>query len=176
MSSRVDHDDLREFLSTRLHRLSAMAYMLTGDHHDAEDLLQNALVKVAAKWRRIARTENPDAFVWRILHNEHISGWRRRTRRPSIVSGETPPEYADDGDLAGRAVRRLMIEAALTRLTPRQRSVIILRFFQDLSEADAADVLGCSIGTVKSQTHHALRRLRELCPELEILLTEGARA
>jgi RNA polymerase sigma-70 factor (sigma-E family) len=174
----VDHDDLREFLRTRLHRLSATAYLLTGDHHEAEDLLQNALVKVADKWRRIARTDDPDAYVWRLLYNEHISAWRRLTRRVSTVATPNLPDRPAGGDLAGGAVRRLLVEQALARLTPKQRAVIVLRYFQDLPESAAADVLGCSVGTVKSQTNHALRRLRELSPELELLMTEdeGVRA
>jgi RNA polymerase sigma-70 factor (sigma-E family) len=174
----VDHDDLRDFLRSRLHRLSGTAYLLTGDHHEAEDLLQNALVKVADKWHRIARTDDPDAYVWRLLYNEHISTWRRLTRRVTTVATRDLPDRPSDGDLAGGAVRRLVIEQALARLTPKQRAVIVLRYFQDLSESAAADVLGCSVGTVKSQTSHALRRLREISPELELLVTEdeGVRA
>lgn len=97
----MDHDDLREFLRSRLHRLSATAYLLTGDHHEAEDLLQNALVKVADKWHRIARTHDPYAYVWRLLYNEHISTWRRLTRRVATVATADPPDRQADDDLAG---------------------------------------------------------------------------
>lgn len=173
----ADQQDLRDFLRSRLHRLSATAYLLTGDHHDAEDLLQNALVKVAAKWSRIARTDDPDAYVWKLLYNEHISGWRHRRRRLAAIPTASVPDRAATGDLATGMVRRMVVEQALARLTPKQRAVIVLRYFQDLPEAAAAEILGCSTGTIKSQTNYALRRLRELSPELELLMTdEGVRA
>jgi RNA polymerase sigma-70 factor (sigma-E family) len=167
-----DDDGFRAFAHSRLAYLSRVAYLLAGDHHAAEDLLQNALVRLASAWPRVAAAGDPVAYARKVLYHEHVSTWRRgrhlRAERPSAVV----PDVAGRIDEADDAVRRLMLERALRRLTHRQRAVIVLRFFEDLSPDDAAEVLGCTAGTVKSQTHHALRRLRELSPELAALVNE----
>jgi RNA polymerase sigma-70 factor (sigma-E family) len=165
-------DDFSEFAASRLGRLSRIAFLLTGDHHGAEDLVQSTLVKVAEHWSRVSRVGSPDAYARRILYHEHISVWRR-TRMET--SAERPDEPCE-GDAAEAVVRRLMLRRALAKLTPRQRAVVVLRFYEDLSVAEAARVLGCSEGTVKSQTSLALTRLRQLAPELgdfsrEVVLT-----
>lgn len=167
-----DDEGFRDFVRARLAGLSRVAYLLTGDHHAAEDLVQAALAKVAARWGRVAATDNPDAFVRRIIYHEHVSAWRRRRRRPVEHPAAQPPERPDPRDEADDAIRRLLLERALAKLTPRQRAVIVLRFFEDLSEVDTAAVLGVSRGTVKSQTHYALGRLRALAPELADLITD----
>lgn len=156
------HDGFAEFVRARRRALSRTAYLLTGDHQLAEDLLQTALAKTARHWRRI-RDGNPEAYVRRVLYTEQVSWWRRR--RLIEYSSASPPDRPDP-DPAGDAALRLTLRAALAHLTPRQRAVLVLRFFEDRTEADTADVLGCSIGTVKSQTHAALTRLRMLAPGL----------
>jgi RNA polymerase sigma-70 factor (sigma-E family) len=166
-----DEAAFREFVAARLARMSGVAYLLTGDHHAAQDLVQATLVKLARHWRRVSTVGTPDAYVRRMLYNEHVSAWRRR-RRVELPTA-APPERADARDEAADAVRRLMLRQALSRLTPRQRAVIVLRFYEDMSEADTAEALGCSVGTVKSQTHHALDRLRVLAPELADLVRES---
>src|SRR5262245_6146037 len=165
-----DESALREFASARMGMLSSVAYLLTGDHHAAQDLVQTVLIKVARNWRRISTVNAPDAYVRRMLYHEHVSAWRRRGDEEPVATVPEPPPSADPAD---SAVRRILLQQALARLTPRQRAVIILRFFEDLSEADAAEVLGCSLGTVKSQTHHAIGRLRALAPELADLYQEA---
>ncbi|WP_109507819.1 SigE family RNA polymerase sigma factor [Nocardioides speluncae] len=144
------------------------AYLLTGDHQRAEDLVQEALTKVALRWRRLADS-NPDGYARRVLVNDNISWWRRRR-------DEVPLENADratDGPLETEyAERRLLLLAALARLTPRQRAVVVLRYYDDLTVDATAEALGVSAGTVKSQTNLALRRLREAAPELAELLKE----
>jgi RNA polymerase sigma-70 factor (sigma-E family) len=164
----MDDDGFRQFLVARLPRLSRVAYLLTGDHHAAEDLLQSALIKVGTRWRRVAAADDPDAYVRKILYHERVSTWRRRARLEQPVAD--PPDAVGAGDLADEAVRRVVLQTALAKLTPRQRAVIVLRYFEDISEADTAEILGCAVGTVKSQTSHALRRLRELAPELADLI------
>jgi RNA polymerase sigma-70 factor (sigma-E family) len=164
-------DGFRQFVVTRLSRLSRVAYLLTGDHHAAEDLLQSALVKVGVHWRRVRAADDPDAYVRRVLYHEWVSAWRRRSRRAEHPVGE-PPEAAAEGDVADDTVRRILLERALAKLTPKQRAVIVLRYFEDLSEVDTADALACSVGTVKSQTSHALGRLRTLAPELADLIKD----
>ncbi len=144
--------------------LSRIAYLLTGDHHDAQDLVQAVLVKVLRQWRRVAAAQAPDSYLRRMIYHEHVSAWRRR-RRGEVLAAE-PSGPGVEPDFADASVRKLALRQALARLTPRQRAVIVLRFFEDMSEVDTAEVLGCSLGTVKSQTHHALGRLRTLAPEL----------
>jgi RNA polymerase sigma-70 factor (sigma-E family) len=159
-------DGFREFATARLGALSRTAYLLTGDHHAAEDLLQDVLVIVAVRWSRVAAADNPMAYVRRILYHELVSSWRRGRYRRAEVSSDQLPEHPDPRDETTTVDRRVLLRRALARLTPRQRAVIVLRFFEDLSEADAAAALGCSVGTVKSQTNYALKRLRETAPEL----------
>jgi RNA polymerase sigma-70 factor (sigma-E family) len=168
----VDDDvGFRKFVEARLVRLSRVAYLLTGTHHDAEDLLQAALVKVAARWRRIAETGDPEAYVRKVMYNERILSWRR-WRRQVVQPADGVPEDGRAGDGTDGVVRRIVLEHALSRLTRRQRAVLVLRYFEDLSAIDTAAVLGCSVGTVKSQTSHALGRLRTIAPELVELLRE----
>jgi RNA polymerase sigma-70 factor (sigma-E family) len=159
-------EGFREFATARLGALSQLAYLLTGDHHAAEDLLQDSLVIVARRWGRVSAADNPMAYVRQIVYHEFVSSWRRNRWRRSEVSSAALPERPGPRDEAGTVDRRVLMQRALARLTPRQRAVVVLRFYEDLSEADAAQALGCSVGTVKSQTSYALRRLREGAPEL----------
>lgn len=142
------------------------AVLLTGDHYRAEDLVQEALTKVAQRWSRLS-TGHPAAYARQVLVRDNISWWRRQ-RRHEIASVEPPPAPAADPVVE----RRLMLEAALGRLTPRQRAVVVLRFYDDLSVGQTAEAMRVSPGTVKSQTSLALRRLREGAPELAELLEE----
>ena len=147
-------------------RLVRAAYLLTGDHHRAEDLAQDALTKIALRWRRL-RDGSPDAYARTVMYHAHISWWRKWRR-------EVTADQVDAGSAPGTEPElRIVIREALLTLTPRQRAVVVLRYFEDCSERDAADALGVSVGTVKSQTSLALRRLRERAPELADLLREG---
>jgi RNA polymerase sigma-70 factor (sigma-E family) len=151
----------REFVEARSLALRRTAYALTGDLHRAEDLVQGALIKLAGRWHKI---DDPEAYVRRIIYHDHASWWRRRSSREISVP-ETPDRT--DGDAAERVDRRLDLQRALLRLTPRQRAVILLRFYDDLHEREIADILGCSVGTVRSQTSRALAKLRRVAPELD---------
>ena len=163
------YDGFDEFVVARRAPLSRTAYLLTGDHHLAQDLLQVAMFRVAERWRQL-RDGTPEAYARRIMVNE-ITSWRRRRRYH-----ERPVDSVDDnagsGDLSSSVVRKVVLGRALAQLAPRQRAVLVLRFYEDLTEAAAADVLGCSVGTVKSQTHQALARLRRVAPELADLMRE----
>jgi RNA polymerase sigma-70 factor (sigma-E family) len=141
------------------------AYVLTGQQQAAEDLVQSALEKVAVSWRRIR--ENPDAYARQVLYRMQIRRWRRKDFREHLT--HQPPER-DGRDETGDIELRLVVESALQRLTWSQRCVLVLRFYEDLSETDAAAVLSCSVGTIKSQTHKALRALRQNAPELAELV------
>jgi RNA polymerase sigma-70 factor (sigma-E family) len=157
-------DDFREFALARGPSLSRTAYLLTGDHHLAQDLLQTALAATYQHWPRI-RDNNPEAYVRRALHNTHISWWRRRGHS---ATAPLDPDVADPAGHDGieAAVRRLTVVAALRTLTARQRAVVVLRYFEDLTEAQTAHVLGCSVGTVKRVHFDALARLRTTVPHL----------
>jgi RNA polymerase sigma-70 factor (sigma-E family) len=153
------------YVHARNAALSRIAYLLTGDHHLAEDLVQQALLSVVGRWQRVAGAGDPDAYVRRVLYRQHISWWRRR--RVIEVPGEGPPSAASDHSDA--LVAKVAVREALARLSPRQRAVLVLRYFEDLSESQTAEILGISVGTVKSQSRDGLARLRVLAPELGAL-------
>ncbi|MGW6916092.1 SigE family RNA polymerase sigma factor [Kitasatospora sp. NPDC054939] len=156
--------DFEEFVAARSPRLLRMAWLLTGDPHLAEDLLQTALAKVWPKWDRIS-IDRPEAYVRKVLVNSHVSWWRRRW------SGELPhgelPEQASPSDPFEELVVGQVVADAVRSLPPRQRAVVVLRFFEDLSVEETAETLGCSSGTVKSQTFRALQTLRGRLPAPE---------
>ncbi len=139
--------------------LLRVAFLLTGDRSLAEDLLQTALMKTSRRWSRIADHQAAYPYVRRVLVTTY-AGWRRRRRVAEVLTDQLPDRATADGEVApGRAV------AALEALPPRMRAVIVLRFYEDLSEADTAAALGCSVGSVKSQASRGLARLRiELSP------------
>jgi RNA polymerase sigma-70 factor (sigma-E family) len=146
-----------EYVAARRAALLRTAYLLTGDHHEAEDLVQVALVKCVAHWAKIA--VRPEPYVRTVLVRESITRWRRRRWREVSV---TPPELATDGPATDD---RLVLQRALAALSPRQRAVVVLRYYEDLTEADTARTLGISAGTVKSYAREGLARLRELLPD-----------
>ncbi|MDI6100368.1 SigE family RNA polymerase sigma factor [Actinoplanes sp. NEAU-A12] len=137
------------------------AYLLTGDRHHAEDLVQTALAEVATRWRKV---DDPAAYARRVLYTQAVSWWRRRRSR--VVESLTAELPERQVPAFGEPELSMTLREALGRLTPKQRAVLILRFYEDLSETQTAARLGCRLGTVKSQTRHALRRLRQVAPEL----------
>lgn len=150
------------FVAARQNRALRAAYLLTRDWALAEDLLQTSLAKLWLAW---ARVEDPDAYLWRTLTHTYASWWRRKWR------GELPTDELPDRVGASDAVDRadaVDLWGALARLPRRQRAVLVLRFYLDLSEAQTAAAMECSTGTVKSQTSKALAKLRldpALAPE-----------
>ncbi|HEX5543481.1 MAG TPA: SigE family RNA polymerase sigma factor [Micromonospora sp.] len=154
--------DFHQFVVQRSPALSRAAFLLAGDHQLAEDLLQAALARTYRHWQRI-HGDQPEAYVRRVMYHQHISWWRRKRVTEHLMA--TPPERSGD-DPSGATELRVAVAAALQQLTPRQRAVVVLRYYDDLTEAQVADLLGCSIGTVKRHGHDALRRLRVIAPEL----------
>ncbi|WP_340538102.1 SigE family RNA polymerase sigma factor [Nocardioides sp. GXZ039] len=142
------------------------AYLITGDLHRAEDLVQEALVKVALRWGRLA-AGNPTAYARTIIARDNVSWWRRLRRETSVEDPASDRSSTSTDPEAALVVRR-----ALDRLTPAQRRVLVLRHFDDLSERETAEALGVSVGTVKSQNAAALARLRTGAPELLDLIGE----
>ena len=146
--------DFEEFVVARRGALLRTAYLLTGDHHDAEDLVQSALIKVVPKWARIK--DRPEGYVRQVLARESVNRWRGRRWRE--VTTDVVPEAMQHPSAA--STDRIDLLEDLRRLSPRQRAVLVLRYFDDLTEADTAAALGISAGTVKSHARDALARLR----------------
>ncbi|MFD9390613.1 SigE family RNA polymerase sigma factor [Streptomyces sp. NPDC060000] len=151
-------DRFQEFVRARWPRLVRTAYLLTGDVHHAEDLTQTALAKAYRSWRRISRSDNPEAYVRRMLVSCNSDRFRKRRVTEALTAA--PPERAGRDEGAGRVEERGSLLAGLAQLPPRQRAVVVLRYWEDLSEAEVAEVLGCSPGTVKSQASKGLAKLR----------------
>ncbi|SQD99828.1 MULTISPECIES: SigE family RNA polymerase sigma factor [unclassified Parafrankia] len=154
------HDEFRAYFAARLPALLRLAYLLTGDAAEAEDLAQTALARTFVAWRKVRVCDSPDAYVRRILVNAHRRRFRGRrvveTLMPTVpdrLVGGSAGELAAVEDRAGLA-------AALAALPTRQRAVVVLRYCEDLSEARVAEILGCSVGTVKTHASRGLARLR----------------
>ena len=144
----TDRSGFDEFVHARGPALARTAYLLTGDHHLAEDLVQAALVQAARHWERIETS--PEAYVRRTMYHQNISWWRRRKLAETPLQSYDAPVPATDPTV------RLTLEQALRRLTPRQRTVLVLRYFEDLTEVRTAAELGISSGAVKSMSRQAL--------------------
>jgi RNA polymerase sigma-70 factor (sigma-E family) len=153
-----DGDGFTEFVDARQRALQRTAWLLTGDWALAEDLVQTALARTWLRWLRIKRRDDPEIYVRRVMINTWAA-WSRRKWR-----GERPgtdlPERSAPGDIAAEAVLRVAVRGALMSLTDRQRAVVVLRVFDDLTEAQTAQILDCAVGTVKSTMSQALTRLR----------------
>jgi len=146
-------------------RLYRLAYAVSGDGAAAEDDLQSAFAKVYAQWGRVRRADNPDAYVRRMVLNEVLGGRRTGFLKRERPRQDVEPAGAVDSPEAG-VVERDAIWTAVRSLPPRQRAVVVLRYYEDLSEAEIAESLGCSRGTVKSQASAALAALRRAAPDL----------
>jgi RNA polymerase sigma-70 factor (sigma-E family) len=147
-------DDFVEWATAHRTRLLRSAYLISGDLATAEDLVQEAVIKVAQRWEQL-RAGHPTAYARTIIARDHISWWRRTREVP--VEDVRSDTRSTDVDVATRHV----LMGALAELPRGQRAVVVLRYFDDLTERETAEILGISIGTVKSQAHDALHRLRE---------------
>lgn len=150
------------FLHARQAALLRTAYLLTGDHASAEDLVQTALAKLYLAWDKVEARESVDAYVRRILINEHNSWWRRAFKRREVTTAELPVRGSTDTYDEGLAAE---VWKFVRSLPDRQRAVVVLRYYEGLSEAEIADILGISPGTVKSQASRALGTLRQRAPQ-----------
>ena len=157
---RADAEDFRQFMAMRSTALLRTAFLLTGDRGHAEDLVQSALIRAYRHWGKVRRSGVPEAYVRRILVNERNNRWRRDRYRSREVVGEVPERPGRDE--AQALADRDEMWRGLQAMPPRTRAVLVLRYWEDLSEAETADLLGCSVGTVKSQASRGLRRLAEV--------------
>lgn len=169
MSRRPDDDQFTAFVQSSSRSLFRTAYLLLGDHAEAEDLVQTSLAKTYAKWSSVKSVDAAGSYAHTVLLNTAASWFRRRSWRNERPT-ETLPDHGRDHDLTDRPT----LMAALGTLPPRQRAVVVLRYYEDLSIAQTASLLGCSEGTVKSQTHEAFGKLRRLLGDAVVPTTLGA--
>jgi RNA polymerase sigma-70 factor (sigma-E family) len=151
--------EFQGFVVGRWPRLMRTAFLLTGEQHAAEDLVQTTLEQVYVAWRRVGSADEPEAYVRRVMINAHARRHRRKLKEflaPKDDSGLNR-EVPDSGDPIARADDRGALITALTQLPPRQRQAVVLRYWEDLSESQAAEAMGCSVGAVKSNAARGSR-------------------
>ena len=162
MAGNDDDGEFAEYAAGALARLRRIAFLLCQDWHRADDLTQNALTRLYTHWRRVRTIENLDAYVGTILLNAYLSeqrtGWWKRTSVRSEPADSLPPV----GDHGSKVEDQLDLQAALRTLAPRRRAVVVLRYYCDYSVEQTSQILGCSTGTVKSQTSRALAQLKSV--------------
>jgi len=161
----TDEQAFREFAAARMPALMRTAYLLCGDWHRAEDVVSTAIVKLYCSWRRVHRVDNPEAYARQVV----VRTWLDETRRPwrrERPTDTVPDRPSYDAEVASDAVaRRAYLQRLLTEMPARQRAVLVLRFYDDLSVERTAEILGCSPGAVKTLTSRALGTIRGLLPD-----------
>jgi RNA polymerase sigma-70 factor (sigma-E family) len=167
--NREAQQQFTEFVGARQAALLRLAWVLTGDQGAAEDLLQNVLARTASRWHQVR--DSPEAYVRKAMYHEQVSRWRSPRWRRESASAELPEVAVADG--TDQVDLRLSMERALLALPARSRAVLVLRYYEDLPEAEVARILGCPVGTVRSQTARALARLRTLVPNASPLVEEA---
>jgi RNA polymerase sigma-70 factor (sigma-E family) len=169
-------EEFQSFMVGRWPRLMRTAFLLTGEQHAAEDLVQSTLEQVYTAWRRVGAADDPEAYVRRVMINVHARKHRRRLREflaPKDDSGLVR-EVADTGDRIAQADDRSALLKALAQLPARQREAVVLRYWEDLTETQAAEAMGCSVGTVKSSAAKGIAKLRAI-PALAETVTHERR-
>lgn len=158
-----DVSEFSDFVVARWRAMLRTAYLLTGDHGHAEDLVQTTLAKCFVAWPRLRERKAADAYVRKTMLNTYLS-WRRKKSWHEIAS-DAPPDREAADSTEGLA-QRSDVMAALAQLPPRQRAVVVLRFFDDLGVEQVAGQMGCTAGSVKRQTSVALSKLRQTLGEI----------
>ncbi|MFF4543346.1 SigE family RNA polymerase sigma factor [Streptomyces sp. NPDC001435] len=169
-------EEFQSFVIGRWPRLMRTAFLLTGEQHAAEDLVQSTLEQVYVAWRKVGSADDPEAYVRRVMINAHARRHRRRLKEflaPRDDSG-LAHEVADTGDRISQADDRSALLKALGQLPARQREAVVLRYWEDLTETQAAEAMGCSVGTVKSNAAKGIAKLRAI-PGLAEMVTHGGR-
>lgn len=157
-------DDVAQFLTGHQLRLSRLALVLSGDHHLAQDLVQDTMVKIVRKWDVVRRSDDPTGYTAQMMINQWRDSARsfaRRRAREGLATIERSERSDDDADDVAELLDQITLRQAMALLTEKQRLVLYLRFFEDRPVAEAARLLGCAEGTVKSQTSAAIRSLHE---------------
>jgi RNA polymerase sigma-70 factor (sigma-E family) len=162
----------QDYAAVRLASLRRLGYLICGDWHLAEDAVSTVMAKLYVNWRKVSTNDNLDAYVRRMLIraivDERRRPWRRERPAEYPISGGAPPEVDSPDD-------RVVLRQALRKMPARRRAVLVLRYFEGLSVGETATAMGCSEGTVKSQTARGLDALRALLPEDYLTLDGGAR-
>ncbi|MFG2131583.1 SigE family RNA polymerase sigma factor [Streptomyces sp. NPDC048751] len=169
-------EEFQAFVIGRWPRLMRTAFLLTGEQHAAEDLVQSTLEQVYVAWRKVGSADDPEAYVRRVMINAHARKHRRRLKEflaPKDDSGISH-ELPDTGDRISQADDRNALLRALAQLPPRQREAVVLRYWEDLTETQTAEAMGCSVGAVKSNAAKGIAKLRAI-PELADTVTYGGR-
>jgi RNA polymerase sigma-70 factor (sigma-E family) len=166
MSRGLPEAEFSAYFAARFQRLRGFAYLLCGDWHRADDLAQSAFVRLASSWHRLRDAGAVDAYVRTCLMRSFLSEQRRAWRRREVVTADVP-EAAGPVDLAEITADRVAVMHALTRVPPRQRAALVCRYYEGLDVAATATLLGCSEGTVKSQTARGLEALRRLLTDVQ---------
>ncbi len=168
----LEDNEFRGFVAARGPALLRTAYLLTGDQQLAEDLVQTALEKTVSHWGSIRAAAAAETYVRRTMYREQVSLWRRKRVAEVAIASVPEPRRSDSSEDA--VENRIALRNALMQLGRRQRTVIVLRYFEDLTEQQVADLLGITVGTVKSQASKALAHLRETCGDLAAPAERGA--
>jgi RNA polymerase sigma-70 factor (sigma-E family) len=166
------NDQFEEFVANRFPALYRYAYVLTGNQHDAEDLVQEALTRTGVAWSRVRRKDDPEGYVRTTMARIMANKWRRPKLETYVEN--VPEDGAEDPEI-DRITEMDGLDAALSSLPRRMRAVLVLRYFEQLSEEETAQALGCSKGTVKSQASRALAKLRANMLPQEPALQEDRR-
>ncbi|MEV7325832.1 SigE family RNA polymerase sigma factor [Streptomyces sp. NPDC093970] len=167
-------EEFQSFMIGRWPRLMRTAFLLTGEQHAAEDLVQSTLERVFVAWRKVGSADDPEAYVRRVMINAHARRHRRKLKEflaPKDDSGLVR-EVPDTGDRIAQADDRTALLTALAQLPSRQREAVVLRYWEDLTETQTAQAMGCSVGTVKSNAAKGIAKLRAI-PGLAGMVTQG---
>jgi RNA polymerase sigma-70 factor (sigma-E family) len=170
MADGPDSAGFAEFATSRHGALYRYAYLLAGERDLAEDLVQEALVKTYVAWRRLRDPSNAEAYTRRVITTTAIGWWRRKSWHAERPSDDLPDRPAATDD----ATARIWLWHELQKLPPKQRAALVLRYYEDLTETQTAEILGCSVGTVKSQVSDALKKLRARLGADVVLIAEKA--
>lgn len=171
-------DEFHGFVNSRWSRLMRTAFLLTGDRHAAEDLVQSSLERAYVSWRKVIKADDPDSYVRRIMVNTHARGHRRKLKEflsaRDALSLAEQSESAEVTDRITQADDRSMLLRALAQLPPRQRQAVVLRYWEDLTESQTALTMGCSVGSVKSNAAKGIAKLRAI-PGLAEMVASGGK-
>ncbi len=170
MRSTTDEEYIA-YVSARLPALKRLAYLLSGNEHRADDLVQESVTKLYVRWTAARKADNIDRYVRSILVRTHIDETRRPWSRVRLFGAPPDTERAENSTIENR----LLLHPALATLPARQRAVVVLRFLCDMSVEEVSDVMGCSTGTVKSQTVHGLAKLRQVLTDRDLAITSKER-
>jgi RNA polymerase sigma-70 factor (sigma-E family) len=149
-----------EYVRVRGPALVRLAWLIAGDRHLGEDLVQEVLTRAYPRWRKILSGGQPDVYLRRMLVNAHVS-WRRKRSSGEVADGAERVDRADRVDIGAEAVERDAVWRLINRLPPNQRVAIVLRFYEDLDDADIAEILGCSPATVRTHLMRGIAALRQ---------------